>query len=91
MTQETKNALLLGSILLNIVMIVVFIWFVKYSRETTMKLVAESAEREIAIQEKVLTELASGDEERISTLTNSMHWNIEAKKRLRFKAKTAGE
>lgn len=88
MAQETKQAVLLGSVLLNIILIAIFIWFVGYSRSTMLKFVAEAASNQIDLQERILAELASGDPDRIAALTNSLHWSIEAQKRVRYKIET---
>lgn len=88
MAQETKQAVLLGSLLLNIILIAIFIWFVGYSRSTMLKFVADAASNQIELQERILAELASGDPDRIAALTNSLHWSIEAQKRVRYKIDT---
>lgn len=88
MAQDTKQALLLGSVLLNIILIAIFIWFVGYSRSTMLKFVSEAASNQIELQQNILAELSSGDPDRIAALTNSLHWSIEAQKRLRYKIDT---
>lgn len=88
MTQDTKQALLLGSALLNIILIAVFIWFVGYSRSTMLKFVADAATSQIQLQERILTELSSGDPDRIAALTNALHWSLEAQKRVKYKIET---
>ena len=87
-TQETKQALLFGSILLNIVLVAVFIWFVSYSRSTMLRFVSEAAANQIDLQERILTELSSDDPARVSALTNSLHWSLSAQKRLQYKIDT---
>jgi hypothetical protein len=86
--QDTKQAVLLGSVLLNIILIAIFIWFVGYSRSTMLKFVSDAASNQIDLQERILTELSSGDPDRIAALTNSLHWSIEAQKRVRYKIET---
>lgn len=88
MTQDTKQALLLGSILLNVVLIAVFIWFVGYSRTTMLDFVSDAASNQIDLQERILSEISSQDPVRMSALTNSMQLSIEAQKRLRYKIDT---
>ena len=88
MRQETKNALLLGSVLLNVVIIGVFIWFVGYSRQTMLEFVADAAETQIQLQERVMEDIASEDPVRISALTNSMRWSVDAQRRVRNRLET---
>ncbi len=88
MTQETRQAFLFGSVLLNIVLILIFIWFVGYSRSTMLKFVSQTTADQIQLQERILEELSADDPARFSALTNSLHWSLNAQKRLQYNIDT---
>jgi hypothetical protein len=85
---ETKSALLAGSILLNLAVLAIFIWFVGYTRKLMVDLEVKTTTEKISVQEFVMTEIASQDSARISEMTNTLFWNVDALKRVLYKIDT---
>ena len=76
-----KKAMIVLSIVLNIVLIVLIVGGIRYSRRTVFRTVAEATTAEVRLQEHFLKELESGDLKRIEVVKDMMRKNIENGKR----------
>lgn len=72
-----KKAVLVLSVVLNIILIVLIVGGIRYSRRTAFRTVADATTAEVRLQEHFLEELESGDSQRIDAVKGMMRKNIE--------------
>jgi hypothetical protein len=82
------NVVLIASLLVNIALVAGIFWMGRNSQKNMVQLVSVNANDQILLMERVLADLGSKDPVRYEALTNWLTWNIEAQKRLRYKADT---
>ena len=72
-----KKATLVLSIALNIILIVLVVVGIRYSRRTAFQTVADATAAEVRLREHFLKELESGDSRRIEAVKEMMRRNIK--------------
>jgi len=77
-----KKAMLVVSVALNIILIVLIVGGIRYSRRTAFRTVADVTIAEVRLQEHFLKELESGDSQRIDAVKEIIRRNIENGKKV---------
>ena len=85
---DNKTLLLVASLFLNATLVGGILWLGDRDRENELEAVAAGADEQIQMGERVLNDIASGDAARISDMTNSLFWQVDAQKRIRYKIRT---
>jgi hypothetical protein len=87
-TQQVKNIVLTASLVLNVVLGASMFWLGAQASQAMFRYIGEAAGERISIQEKILKDLESGDRKKIEDLKENLRWDIDAQKRIRYKAQT---
>jgi hypothetical protein len=82
------NLMLACSLVINVALVTALYWTGRHADREMMSLLAESANEQIAVQQRVLEDLDSKERNRIEALTTWLKANIDAQSRLRYKADT---
>jgi hypothetical protein len=72
-----KNAPLIISVVLNVVLIICLVALHSVSKQTAFQAVADAAAAEVRLQEHILAELESGDTTRLDKVKGTLKRNIE--------------
>jgi len=86
--KTTKDGLLISSLVLNALLIGGLFWFAVQTRQQILEYTAQAADQSANVQQRVIDDLATKDPIKISVLTNDLHWNIEAQRRVVYKVRT---
>lgn len=87
-TQQVKNVVLAASLALNVALGASMFWLGAQARGAMMRFIADAAGERISIQEKILKGLESPSKKQLEELKENLRWDIDAQKRIRYKAGT---
>lgn len=87
-SEQTAQAALAASLLVNLAFAATLLWVSYNARESTLRILAESAEARAHIQEKILADLESGNPETLEALKRTLRFNIDVDKRTSYRIRT---
>lgn len=87
-TQTLQNAVLIGSLLINVILIAGVLWLGTTWRQELLNAYAEIAEAKLSVQERILSDLESNDPAKIEELKRNLRFSIDVQKRVQYKLRT---
>ncbi|MBN1270499.1 MAG: hypothetical protein JXB04_12995 [Kiritimatiellae bacterium] len=87
-SEQTKNSVLVASLLVNLAFAAAMIWLSVSSRQVILNILADAADARARVQKQVLAELESGDSDAIETLKQTLRFNIDVEQRTSYKVRT---
>jgi hypothetical protein len=80
--------MLIGSLLMNAILMVGLLMTTFNARQAMLELVAESAESKYRLQQEILDQLESGDRRAIQSLKKTLRFNIDVEERISYRLRT---
>ena len=82
------NVMLACSLIINVALVVALYATGRHADRQMLKMLSDNATEQLAIQQRVIDDLASKDRNRIEALQSWLKVNMDAQMRIRYKADT---